>query len=84
MTQTSLSDHIDKGQVIELCPQCFKPLTPYWGTILIEPCEDSNMAVLTMERKCRHCGYTEQEEKEQVLNCGPDCDKCVAKCRGGC
>lgn len=90
MGQTNLADHIDKGPYLELCPQCFKPLTPYWQTVLIEPYEDSNMAVLTMERKCGHCGYTEQRQVEQLKSIicqsskDNSCDLCVSKCRGGC
>jgi len=90
MTQTNLSDHIDKKGAIDLCPQCLKPITPYWQTVLIEPYEDSDKALLTTERKCSHCDYVEQDHVEQLKSIvcqssrDNSCDLCVAKCRGGC
>jgi len=66
---------------VELCPQCFKPLTQYWNTVLIEPFEDKDTVILTMERSCK-CGYKEEDQVEQLksIACISGCGKCVAKC----
>lgn len=84
MNQSKLSDHVGKGQAIELCESCLKPITPYWHTVLIEPYEDNNKAIFTTERTCDHCGFTEQDQIEDVLICRTEnCHKCIANCKGG-
>ncbi len=86
MTQISLVDYIVSKYAIESCPKCLKPLTQYWHTVLIEPYEDSDKAMITSERTCNNCGYTEQNQFEQlksiVCNASKEesCDLCVA-CR---
>jgi hypothetical protein len=87
--QTVLSEHIETN-AYELCPQCFKPITRSWKTILIEPYEDLDRAILTKERECNNCNYTEQEQVEQlksiICHSSKDnsCDLCINKCNGGC
>jgi hypothetical protein len=84
--QSKLFEHVP-SDAFELCPQCLKPLTQYWHTVLIEPYEDSDKVMLTQERNCDNCNYSEQTQVEVFKSVAcqgtkeNSCDLCV-KC--GC
>jgi len=82
MSQSKLSEHLNTKGAIELCPQCFKPLTQYWNIKRIEP-TTGGLSLLTSQRGCT-CGYKEEDKTKVKMFHDGGCYGCSSGCDGGC
>ncbi len=83
MPQTLLKDHVNKGPYFELCPNCFKSITPYWLTVSMK--KQGKKTLIKTQRKCSHCGFVEQEDDLiDLVGIETGCYNCLGGCNGGC